>query len=274
MSLAAAGELIGSVKGGLVVVLTGAGISAESGIPTFRGEEGFWVVGSREYRPEEMATAAAFDRFPREVWRWYLYRRAMCQAAEPNDGHFSLIDLEKALGDDFVLVTQNVDGLHHRAGQSLVRTYEVHGNIDFMRCANACSPARTPLPADTPLLEKDTPIDDAALASLRCPACDAPARPHVLWFDECYDEELYRFQSSLEAAARATALISVGTSGATNLPSQMVALAAQRRIPIVDINPNANPFAEAAEAHGGVHVASGSAGALPSLVRSLIDARA
>ncbi|HVV49677.1 MAG TPA: Sir2 family NAD-dependent protein deacetylase, partial [Polyangia bacterium] len=102
--------------GGPIVFLTGAGISAESGIPTFRGAEGYWRVGSRNYQPTEMAAAAAFARMPEEVWRWYLYRRGVCRAAAPNDAHRALVALERRLGARFLLVTQNVDGLHLRAG--------------------------------------------------------------------------------------------------------------------------------------------------------------
>jgi NAD-dependent deacetylase len=120
---------------GLIVFLTGAGISAESGVPTFRGPEGYWRVGSRHYQPTELATAAAFAQIPEEVWRWYLYRRAVCRVAEPNAAHLALVEAERRLGERFLLVTQNVDGLHGRAGSSAARTYQIHGNIDFCRCA-------------------------------------------------------------------------------------------------------------------------------------------
>jgi NAD-dependent deacetylase len=116
-----------------LVFLTGAGISAESGIPTFRGEEGYWTIGSKVYQPQEMATWSNFSQMPLEVWRWYLYRRAICHHAEPNPAHLALADLEKNFGDGFTLVTQNVDGLHLRAGNSFARTYQIHGNIDYMR---------------------------------------------------------------------------------------------------------------------------------------------
>src|SRR5690349_1125127 len=86
-------------EGGPVVALTGAGISAESGIPTFRGEEGYWVVGSRNYMPQEMATQAMFQQAPEEVWRWYLYRFGVCRHAQPNAGHHALVALDRALGD-------------------------------------------------------------------------------------------------------------------------------------------------------------------------------
>src|SRR5512136_588391 len=97
---------------GRVVVLTGAGISAESGIPTFRGQEGYWVVGSRNYMPTQMATHEMFEQNPDEVWRWYLYRFGVCRDAQPNAGHRAIVVLEEALGDRFTLVTQNIDGLH------------------------------------------------------------------------------------------------------------------------------------------------------------------
>src|SRR5690606_10651146 len=121
-------DWLGSVWNGRgrILVLTGAGISAESGIPTFRGEEGYWRIGSRNYYPEELATRAAFSRMPDEIWGWYLYRRSVCRAASPNAGHLALAELERGLverneGDRFLLVTQNIDGLHLRAGNSLAR---------------------------------------------------------------------------------------------------------------------------------------------------------
>src|SRR5512138_4021579 len=118
-------ELLEGVRArrGSVVVLTGAGVSAESGIPTFRGAEGFWVVGSRNYMPQEMATHAMFERDPQEVWRWYLYRFGVCARVEPNPAHHALAALDRALGDRFTLVTQNIDGLHLRAGATPERTY-------------------------------------------------------------------------------------------------------------------------------------------------------
>ena len=128
------------------MVLTGAGISAESGIPTFRGPEGYWRVGSRNYRPMELATREAFERMPEEVWRWYLYRRAVCRAAAPNPAHRALVDAERRLGDRFLLVTQNVDGLHRRAGSDPARTFEIHGNIDLWRCADDCADGARPAP--------------------------------------------------------------------------------------------------------------------------------
>jgi NAD-dependent protein deacetylases, SIR2 family len=164
-------------SGGRLTVMSGAGISAESGIPTFRGTEGYWTVGSRVYHPQEMATRAMFDRSPREVWRWYLYRMGVCRQAAPNAGHRAVVDLERLLGERFTLITQNVDGLHLRAGSSPGRALQIHGNVFFMRCAGECSTAVFPLPADVPAKEPDEPLTDAEAARLVCPRCGGLARP-------------------------------------------------------------------------------------------------
>jgi len=239
--------------GGRVVALTGAGVSAESGIPTFRGPEGFWTVGSAVYHPEEMATQAAFRAMPDEVWRWYLYRLGMCRHAQPNAAHLALVDVDRALGERFLLVTQNVDGLHLRAGSPRERTYQIHGNVDFMRCAGAHDRELVAMPA-LPQVD-DAPLSDEVRRLLVCPRCGERARPHVLWFDEYYDEELYRFESSLRAAAGCAVLVTIGTSGATNLPSQMVMAARRGGGLLIDINPDEGPFAEAALGGGGLWLA-------------------
>lgn len=236
---------------GLILFLTGAGISAESGIPTFRGQEGYWTVGSQHYQPTEMATMMMFQRMPAEVWRWYLYRRSVCRAAAPNAGHLALVQFEQLLGERFLLVTQNVDGLHLRAGNSADRTYEVHGNIDYMRCAAACCNERWPLPEGLDDFADKRAVTAAESARLRCPRCGGWSRPHVLWFDECYDEDNFRFHSSRDAAQRARALVSVGTSGNTNLPLQMGRIVANRGATLIDINPDQNPFALLARESGG-----------------------
>lgn len=234
-----------------IVFLSGAGISAESGIPTFRGAEGYWTVGSRHYHPQELATLHAFRQMPQEVWAWYLYRRHICRSSQPNPGHISLARLEERLGDRFLLVTQNVDGLHLRAGNTPDRTYEIHGNIDYFRCAEDCCPDRWPLGEGWQPFEKGRKLSPEEFDRLRCPRCHKGARPHVLWFDECYDEERYRYESSRTAAIQAEALISVGTSGATNLPMQMGRLVSGRGALLVDLNPESNPFAQMALSTGG-----------------------
>lgn len=238
---------------GLILVLTGAGISAESGIPTFRGPEGYWKVGSRNYFPEELATRAAFLQMPEEIWAWYLWRRGVCSAAEPNAAHRALVELEAHLGERFLLVTQNVDGLHRRAGSSKERTYEIHGRIDEMRCFLECSPALLPVPAAIPLAwAKDRRLDEDELALLRCPSCGGRMRPHVLWFDESYDEEHFRYESSMAAVERTDLLVVVGTSGATSLPHRLVVSCLRQGTSVVVLNLAESPFSALAarEDHG------------------------
>lgn len=255
---------------GRAVILTGAGISAESGIPTFRGDDGYWRVGSRNYQPQELATAAAFARFPEEIWGWYLYRRAACLRAAPNAAHLAIAELERALGDRFLLVTQNVDGLHLRAGNSRRRTYEIHGNVDFMRCAEDCSPWLAPLPALLDAWDKREAVGPNELMLLRCEPCGGLARPHVLWFDESYDEEYYSWNSSIGAAAAAALFVVIGTSGTTNLPMQMASVAVGRGTPFIVINPDPSGFTLMAERVPHGHVLTGTAGALvPSLMATI-----
>jgi NAD-dependent deacetylase len=256
---------------GPLVVLTGAGISAESGIPTFRGPEGYWRAGSRHYRPMELATRAAFERVPEDVWGWYLFRRAVCRAAQPNRAHLALAELERRVDGRLLLVTQNVDGLHLRAGSRPDRTFQIHGNIHLMRCGKACSRALSPVPEalDAEWGEGRVPTP-AELAALACPRCGALGRPHVLWFDEHYDEAWFRFDSSLAAVSEAALLVVVGTSGSTNLPTQMCLVAAERGIPFVVIDPEPTPFSRLAEkSPRGLHLAGSATEWLPEVAARL-----
>lgn len=256
-------------RSGTVIVLTGAGVSAESGIPTFRGKEGYWTVGSREYHPQELATHASFEAMPWDVWAWYLYRRGICRAATPNDAHYAIARLDGAFRDDrFALVTQNVDGLHRRAGSPPARTFAIHGEIDRMRCAAECVVSTWPIPATVPALAKGEPVPDAVKAQLVCPACGQMARPHVLWFDEAYDEPRYRLDTVRDLASSAAVVIVVGSSAQTNLPQQVVLLAARNGGTIVDINPEDNPFGDIAK-HSGGTIREPAATVLPALVDAI-----
>jgi len=256
-----------------ILVLTGAGISAESGIPTFRGSDGYWVVGSKNYMPEEMATRRMFASHPEEVWRWYLYRFGACRHAEPNLAHRTLVELEAHLGDHFALVTQNIDGLHRRAGSSVERTCCIHGDAAYVRCVNDCGTGLQPLPlVETPQI--DAELSTEQCEQLKCKNCGAWLRPHVLWFDECYDEENYRADSAIRAAAQADLLIVVGTSGATNLPMQIATLCLRQGAVIVDVNPEPNPFAVIAEqAESGCAVRGSACNNLPEIVQYLAEGR-
>ncbi len=262
-------EILAEVRAarGAVVALTGAGISAESGIPTFRGEEGIWVVGSRHHVPQEMATRAMFDARPDEVWRWYLHRFGVCGAAAPNAGHRALVALERALGERFTLVTQNIDGLHRRAGSR--RVLAIHGDAAWVRCAAECGVGRLPQPEMGPR-DRATPFTEADRRRLTCPRCGGWLRPHVLWFDECYDEENYGMDSALRAAAAADLLLVVGTSGETNLPAQIGRIAAGRGAALVDVNPEENPFAALARRSArGFAVRGRAAERLPEIAAAL-----
>lgn len=231
-----------------VVLVTGAGMSVASGIPTFRGKEGYWTVGSKEYHPQEMATLATFREMPREVWRWYLYRRHVCNAAEPNDGHRTCGRVEAFLQDGFGVITQNVDGLHVRGGCSLERVFEVHGSIDWMR--DETTGERVPIPDGLGLPERDAPLTDEMWAQLVNPATGARCRPHVLWFDEFYDEANYRIDSAIGLASSASLIVVCGTSGAARVPYLAVESALGNGASMVDIGPEENPFRDVARQVG------------------------
>ena len=251
-----------------ITILTGAGISAESGIPTFRGPEGYWTIGSKEYHPQEMATYSMFMQKPDEVWKWYLYRIGVCQKAKPNTGHYAIVAMEKLFKDRFTLITQNVDNLHIRAGNNVKNTFQIHGNIFFVRCANECKSKVYPLPEGVEGKEKGEELTEKDRELLRCPDCGNRVRPHVLWFDEVYDEKYYRFQSSLQVAAETELLIIVGTSGATNLPNQVAWEVKNHNGIIIDINIEENQFTNLALSGGrGFFIKEPSSIALPAILQ-------
>ncbi len=255
---------------GRITVMTGAGISAESGIPTFRGPEGYWTVGSKLYQPQEMATFHMFTLQPDELWRWYLYRMGICRQASPNSGHMALVAMEQLLGDRFTLITQNIDGLHLRAGNSLARTYQIHGNVSCMRCSMECSEEIYPIPEAVRPKTKEEHLTDADRHHLRCPLCGARSRPHVLLFDENYNEHHYHFESSIKAAQETELLLVVGTAGATNLPNQVAREVFLRDGVIIDVNIETNPFAKLAKTSTrGFFLQQSSASALPAILQAM-----
>jgi NAD-dependent deacetylase len=173
-----------------LVVITGAGISAESGIPTFRGDDGLW----KNHRAEELATPRAFERDPVTVWQWYDWRRGIIGKTTPNPGHLAIKELEN-LFHDFTLITQNVDGLHGRTGVKNI--VEIHGNLWRVRCTRECT---TTMLMDVPLQEIPP----------KC-ICGAIYRPDVVWFGESMPA--LALEQSYDALARCDALLVVGTSG-------------------------------------------------------------
>jgi NAD-dependent deacetylase len=217
-----------------------------------------------------MATHQMFRRHPDDVWQWYLHRAAVCQKAAPNEGHRALVALEKRLGAGFLLITQNIDGLHLRAGSSPARTYQIHGNVFFMRCAAECRPDLLPLPAGLIGRDKDQALAAHEVRQLTCPACGDRTRPHVLWFDETYNEHQFRLQSALQAARITRLLIVVGTSGATNLPNQVAWTVQGNGGTIFDVNIEANPFSQLArQTPDGAFFKASSSDFLPELAQQM-----
>jgi NAD-dependent deacetylase len=196
-----------------ICALTGAGISAESGIPTFRGDGGLW----RTFRAEELATPEAFTRDPHLVWEWYDWRRGIIAAAQPNAGHLALATLEQN-AEQFALVTQNVDGLHARSGSQNI--IAIHGDIWTLRCTR-CSRAvrddRVPLPSIPPHCE-----------------CGALMRPGVVWFGEGLDARIW--DNAQKAARSADLLLVIGTSAVVYPAASLAPLAKASGARIVEIN--------------------------------------
>ena len=255
---------------GRLTILTGAGISAESNIPTFRGPEGYWTIGSNEYQPQEMATYRMFRQKSEEVWKWYLYRIGVCTKAQPNPGHHALVEMETLFKDRFTLITQNVDNLHLRAGNSLLKTFQIHGNVFFMRCADECNREVLQIPKNLTGRGKNDTLTEVDRQLLKCPYCGSLARPHVLWFDEMYNEHYYRYYSALKVAGETDLLLVVGTSGATSLPNQVVWEVKHRNGIIIDINIEKNPFSIIAlNSRQGFFIKRPSSEALPEIVERL-----
>jgi len=205
-------------RAGHVAVLSGAGISAESGIPTFRGAGGLW----RNFRPEELATPEAFDRDPATVWEWYLWRRELIAQAEPNAGHFALAKLEERI-PQFSLITQNVDGLHDRAGSRHI--LKVHGDIWINRCRD-CRRETARLPPERPP---------------RC-ACGGLLRPGVVWFGEALPQDVWR--EAERAAGEADVLLVVGTSAQVYPAAGLVPYAQRNGAAVIEVNPEVTPFSD------------------------------
>jgi NAD-dependent deacetylase len=194
----------------------------------------------------------------------------MCKKARPNAGHLALAIMESRLGDRFTLITQNVDNLHIRAGNSLSRTYQIHGNIFLARCAAGCTDDILPLPDGLHPKQPGDILTDDERRCLRCTACGNWIRPHVLWFDETYNERHFRFNSALETAAQTHLLITIGTSGATTLPNHIVNLVQVNGGLMIDINVADNPFANLiTRSDRGVFIKGNSSAALVALLRKI-----
>jgi NAD-dependent deacetylase len=208
-----------------ISILTGAGISAESGIPTFRAKDGLW----RRFKPEELANIQAFMKNPKLVWEWYQYRRNIVMEAEPNPGHHALAQWEQQ-HDNFTLITQNVDGLHNRAGsQSIV---ELHGNILRNRCLTCGNVSET------------EEVDFIGTVPL-C-ACGGMLRPDVVWFGEMLPPEA--LNAAFSAAENADIFLSVGTSALVHPAASLPEIAKSSGAFLFEINLEPTPLTPYADA--------------------------
>jgi NAD-dependent deacetylase len=206
-----------------VVVFTGAGVSAESGVPTFRGQDGLW----KQFRVDELATPQAFAADPQKVWEWYSWRRELISTIEPNPGHRSIAEFEEFFRD-FVLITQNVDGLHNRAGNR--RVLKLHGDLWEVRCIS-CGHSRTDL--------------RAALSPLppRC-ECGGMLRPGVVWFGENLPAGI--FEEAVALTEACNLFFSVGTSAEVYPAAQLPGLARRNGAYVVEVNVERSAVADVA----------------------------
>lgn len=239
-----------------VLILTGAGVSAESGVPTFRDAlEGEWS----RHRPEDLATPEAFDRDPVRVWAWYDHRRARLRACHPNAAHRAIAAwmLDRPAGRR--LFTQNVDGLHDRAldeaapaagapGDAIPR--RLHGDLFGVRCT-ACAWAT----------RHEDPIDTHGIESLpHCPECGALARPAVVWFGEALDFRL--LDEAMREAERATVCLSIGTSSVVHPAASLPRIVVGAGGSLIEVNPEATPLSGLAE----VRISGAAGSVLPELL--------
>lgn len=225
-----------------IAVLTGAGVSAESGIPTFRDAQvGLWA----QYRPEDLATPEAFARNPGLVWDWYAWRAAIVRGARPNPGHDALAEMQQRV-PRLSLITQNVDGLHQLAGSTDV--IELHGNIMRTKCSR-----------ENIVIDHWAKTDDVPP---RCPRCDAYLRPDVVWFGEMLPPAA--LEAALQAADTCDVFFSIGTSGLVEPATSLARIAWNHGAAVVEINPTRTPLT--ARATFALQGASGEI--LPALVKA------
>lgn len=243
-NLQRAAELLRSARS--VAVFTGAGVSAESGVPTFRGSDGLW----EGHRVEDVATPMAFRRDPGLVWKFYNLRRDNLRSVEPNPGHHALAEIERRWGDRFGLITQNVDGLHRAAGNE--RVYELHGSLRRVRCSIACGYQE----------ECDlNPLDELP----SCPKCGHLARPDIVWFGETLPED--QWEAAVGTVMDCDCLMVVGTSAVVYPAAGLIPMARDKEPTASVIEINLEPSAVSGVVDVGLYGPSGEL--LPKLVALL-----
>lgn len=237
-------DLISLLRGtSRLVALTGAGVSQESGLRTFRdAQTGLWA----QYKPEDLASPEAFRRDPKLIWDWYAWRREAVRGVRPNTGHYALVDIETRL-PEFTLITQNVDGLHRMAGSRNV--LELHGNIQRVRCAECYTFTET--------------WGDDTESVPQCSVCGGLLRPDVVWFGEALPRD--QLESSVEAARTCEVFFSIGTSGVVQPAASLAHAARNRGAVVVEINAEPTPLTS--RANYAIHGKSGEI--LPELVKEV-----
>lgn len=202
-----------------VAVLTGAGISAESGVPTFRGKDGLW----QGFRATDLATPEAFARDPKLVWNFYNWRRELLAPLQPNPAHRALVRLEEKV-PQFSLITQNIDDLHHRAGSK--NLVELHGNIWMVRCTQCQVVSRN----------KEVPLPELPA----CNECGGLLRPHVVWFGEQLDPTM--LEKAVAVISSCDTMLVIGTSALVQPAASLVIVAQEQGARVVEINLEATPY--------------------------------
>jgi len=237
-------DLISLLRGtARLAALTGAGISQESGLRTFRdAQTGLWA----QYKPEDLASPEAFRRDPKLIWDWYAWRREAVKGVRPNAGHYALVDIEACL-PEFSLITQNVDGLHRMAGSRNV--LELHGNIQRVRCADC-------------YIFTETWGDDTESVP-QCSVCGGLLRPDVVWFGEALPRD--QLEAAVEAARTCEVFFSIGTSGVVQPAASLAHAARNRGAVVVEINAEPTPLTH--KANYAFHGKSGEL--LPELVKAV-----
>ncbi|MCK5115735.1 MAG: NAD-dependent deacylase [Candidatus Aegiribacteria sp.] len=230
---------------GLMVVSTGAGMSKESGVRTFRGEDGFW----KEYRAEDLASLEGITRNPALVWEWYGDRLKACQELKPHTGYYALARLQHGKGI-FPLITQNVDGLHQKAGMEDV--IELHGNLRTASCIDSCGASRVQMTAD--LFEKLPP---------RC-SCGSILRPDVVLFGEQLPEQALK--RAFRLADSCDLMLVIGTSMVVYPASSLPLIALRRGVKVIEINPEETPLSSL---DGTLNLRGAAGRVLPEIVKAV-----
>jgi NAD-dependent deacetylase len=205
-----------------IAILTGAGVSKESGVPTFRDAmDGLWA----QYDPQQLATPQAFNENPSLVWDWYQFRRGLVNQAQPNPGHYALAEIERRKPDTWI-ITQNVDDLHEQAGsQNIVH---LHGNIAQSKCYKNCQ--------GMPTLIDVRSLPDADASPPKCPHCGALVRPDIVWFGEPLPHD--ELQKSIDLAYHCDLMLVVGTSGLVSPAAELPYHAKRNGAKILEVNPD------------------------------------